>query len=150
MQALWSEPRITCKGRFGQLAGAALEPKPFQKPSPPTWFSGSHPAALRRAVQHGDGFCGAGSQTTAPCADQVTVIRGALPQSGRSAAACRIATRVYIAIDDDDARGRQRIAAALDQLYGYFGLQGMETVPFTGRRRLARQGSATSPKPAPS
>jgi hypothetical protein len=73
-----------------------------------------------------------------------------LTQSGRSAAACRIAKRVDIAIDDDDARGRQRIAAALDQLYGYFGLQGMETVPFTGRRRLARKGSATSLKPAPS
>ena len=122
MQALWSEPRITCKGRFGQLAGAALEPKPFQKPSPPIWFGGSHPAALRRAVQHGDGFCGAGSQTTAPCADQVKVIREALPQSGRSAAECRIAKRDYIAVDDNDARGRQRIAAALDQLYGYCGL----------------------------
>src|SRR5262245_50936082 len=65
MKALWSEPRVTVKGRFWQLQDAAMEPKPFQKPWPPLWFGGSHPAALRRAVQHGDGFFGAGSQTTA-------------------------------------------------------------------------------------
>src|SRR5262249_7346543 len=74
MKALWSEPRVTFRGRFWQLEDAAMEPKPFQKPWPPIWFGGSHPAALRRAVQHGDGFFGAGSQTTAQFADQVKVI----------------------------------------------------------------------------
>jgi alkanesulfonate monooxygenase SsuD/methylene tetrahydromethanopterin reductase-like flavin-dependent oxidoreductase (luciferase family) len=132
MKALWTEPRVTFKGRFWHLDDAAMEPKPFQKPRPPIWFGGSHPAALRRAVQHGDGFFGAGSQTTGQFADQVKVVREALARSGRSAAEFRIAKRVYIAVDDDEARGRQRIASALDQLYGYFGLRGMETVAVYG------------------
>jgi alkanesulfonate monooxygenase SsuD/methylene tetrahydromethanopterin reductase-like flavin-dependent oxidoreductase (luciferase family) len=132
MKALWTEPRVTFKGRFWHLDDAAMEPKPFQKPRPPIWFGGSHPAALRRAVQHGDGFFGAGSQTTGQFADQVKVVREALARSGRSAAEFRIAKRVYIAVDDDEARGRQRIASALDQLYGYFGLRCMETVAVYG------------------
>jgi len=140
MKALWSEPRVTFKGRFWQLEGAAMEPKPFQKPWPPIWFGGSHPAALRRAVQHGDGFFGAGSQTTVQFATQVKVIREALAQSGRPAADFRIAKRVYIAVDDDDARGRQRIAAALDQLYGYFGLQGMDAVAVYGSPEACAKG----------
>src|SRR5690349_17010366 len=35
MKALWTEPRVTFEGRFWQLEGAAMEPKPFQKPWPP-------------------------------------------------------------------------------------------------------------------
>jgi probable F420-dependent oxidoreductase len=140
MKALWSEPRVTFKGRFWQLDGAAMEPKPFQKPWPPIWFGGSHPAALRRAVRYGDGFFGAGSQTTAQFAEQVKVVREALTLSGRPAAEFRIAKRVYIAVDDDAARGRQRIAAALDQLYRYFGLRGMETMAVYGPPDVCAKG----------
>ena len=132
MKALWTEPRVTFKGRFWQLDGAAMEPKPFQKPHPPIWFGASHPAAVRRAVRHGDGFFGAGSQTTGRFAEQVRVLRDALAGSGRSAAGFRIAKRVYIAVDDDAARARQRIGAALNELYGYFGLQNMEAVAVFG------------------
>ena len=32
MKSLWTEPRVTFEGRFWQLEGAAMEPKPFQKP----------------------------------------------------------------------------------------------------------------------
>src|SRR5258708_16082035 len=120
-KALGPEPRVTSAGRFWQLEGAAMDPKPFQKPSPPVWFGGGHPAALRRAVKYGDGFFGAGSQSTAQFAEQVKVVREALEESGRPATEFRIAKRVYIAVDDDSARGRERIATALDHLYGYFG-----------------------------
>jgi probable F420-dependent oxidoreductase len=140
MKALWSEPRVTFKGRFWQLEGAAMEPKPFQKPWPPTWFGGSAPAALKRAVRYGNGFFGAGSQTTAQFAEQVKIIREELAHSGRSAAEFRIAKRVYIAVDDDAARGRQRIAAVLDKLYGYFGMQGMEKVAVYGSPEACAKG----------
>jgi probable F420-dependent oxidoreductase len=132
MRALWAEPRVTFHGRFWQLDGAAMEPKPFQKPSPPIWFGASHPDALRRAVRLGDGFFGAGSQTTAQFADQVRVVRDALAQQGRDAAGFRIAKRVYIGVDDDRARARQRVAGALDDLYGYFGMRGVEAVMVAG------------------
>src|SRR4030095_15887879 len=65
MKALWTEPRVTFEGRFWQLDGAAMEPKPFQKPHPPIWFGGSHPNALQRAARYAYGFFGAGSQNPA-------------------------------------------------------------------------------------
>src|SRR5882724_3351584 len=37
MKACWTEPKITFNGRFWQLDGAAMEPKPYQKPHPPVW-----------------------------------------------------------------------------------------------------------------
>jgi probable F420-dependent oxidoreductase len=132
MKALWTEPRVTFEGQFWQLAGAAMEPKPFQKPCPPIWFGGSHPAAVRRAVRYGDGFFGAGSQTTTQFAGQVQIVREALAESGRAPEGFRIAKRVYIAVDDDAGRARQRISAALEKLYGYFGIHGMESVAVYG------------------
>ena len=121
MKSLWTEPKVTFNGRFWQLDGAAMEPKPFQKPWPPIWFGGSHPAALRRGVRHGDGFFGAGSSTTAQFAEQVRVVRDALAETGRDPADFRIAKRVYLAVDDDAQRAQQRVAASLVELYGEFG-----------------------------
>jgi probable F420-dependent oxidoreductase len=132
MRALWTEPRINFPGRFWQLDGAAMEPKPFQKPGPPVWFGGSAPAALQRAVRYGDGFFGAGSQTTVQFAQQVQIVRDELAQQGRDPAGFALAKRVYIAVDDDPGRAHDRMAAALDRLYGYFGLPDMTPVSVFG------------------
>ncbi len=133
MKACWTEDEISFAGRFWQLDGARMVPKPFQKPYPPLWFGGSSPSALRRAARHGDGFFGAGSQTTAQFAGQVPVVRQALAESGRDPASFRIAKRVYVAVDDDPARARERVAAGLVGVYGEFG------------RRLAPVAVAGSP-----
>ena len=118
MKALWTQSRVSFDGQFWQLDNAAMEPKPFQKPHPPIWFGGSSPAALRRAVRHGNGFFGAGASTTAQFAQQVRTVSEALVDSGRDTAEFRIAKRVYIAVDDDGDRARERMNASLQWLYG--------------------------------
>jgi probable F420-dependent oxidoreductase len=118
MKALWTQPRVTFDGEFWQLQDEAMEPKPFQKPYPPLWFGAATEPALRRAVRRGDGFFGAGSTPTARFAEQVTVVRAALAEAGRPAESFPIAKRVYVAIDDHAERARERINAALTELYG--------------------------------
>jgi alkanesulfonate monooxygenase SsuD/methylene tetrahydromethanopterin reductase-like flavin-dependent oxidoreductase (luciferase family) len=76
------------------MDGAAMEPKPFQKPSPPIWFGAGHANALRRAVKLLDGFFGAGSSTTAQFAEQVRVVRDALAENSGDPASFPIAKRV--------------------------------------------------------
>jgi probable F420-dependent oxidoreductase len=118
MKALWTQPRVTADSEFWQLSDAAMEPKPFQKPHPPVWFGGAAPAAVRRAVRLGDGFFGAGSSPTANFAEQVRIIRETLAEAGRAAADFPIAKRVYIAVDDDPGRARQRVNTELERIYG--------------------------------
>ena len=118
MKALWTQPRVTFDGEFWQLQDEAMEPKPFQKPYPPLWFGAGSEPALRRAVRRGDGFFGAGSTPTARFAEQVTVVRAALAEAGRPAESFPIAKRVYVAIDDHAERARERINAALTEVYG--------------------------------
>jgi probable F420-dependent oxidoreductase len=138
MKACWTQPEIKFAGRFWQLDGGAMEPKPFQKPHPPLWFGGSAPAAVRRAVRHGDGFFGAGSQTTAQFAEQVPVVREALEQEGRTD--FRIAKRVYLAVDEDAARARERLSAALGRMYAVFGAPDLTPVTVSGSPEAVVEG----------
>jgi probable F420-dependent oxidoreductase len=116
MRGLWTQPEVNLNGRFWQLAGASIEPKPFQKPGPPIWFGGSHPNALRRAVRLGDGFFGAGSTTTEKFAEQVRVVRA-------ERADFPIAKRIYLAVDDNGDRARKQMADGLEAIYGKRGLE---------------------------
>jgi probable F420-dependent oxidoreductase len=146
MKACWTEPEINFDGRLWKLQGASMEPKPVQKPYPPLWFGGSAPAGMRRAVRHGDGFMGAGSQTTAQFAEQVKVVREELTAQEREPDTFRIGKRVYVHVDDDAARGRRRLEAALTQHYGRGGwsdhiLAGPAEVCSAGIRAVADAGA---------
>jgi len=130
MKALWTRDSVDFDGRFWQLSGAAMRPKPFQKPYPPLWFGGSAPAAPRRSVRLGDGFFGAGSTTTAKFAEQVRVVREEAAARGREG--FRIAKRVYIAVADDVAAAQTRMSDALDSVYDGFGLADLMAVTVVG------------------
>jgi len=146
MQVCWTEPRISFPGRFWQLEGATLEPKPLQKPYPPLWIGGSHPAAVRRALHYGTGFFGAGSSTTAQFAQQVQVLRAALVEAQPDSSTFQIAKRVYLLIDDDPARAQERVDAALQRIYGVSGLSkiavyGPPSACIAGLREVAEAGA---------
>ena len=146
MKACWTEPEINFDGHWWKLQGASMEPKPVQKPSPPVWFGGSAPAGMRRAVRHGDGFMGAGSQTPAQFGEQVKIVRDELSAQGRDPDTFRIGKRVYVYVDDDAARGHQRLEDALTRHYGRGGwsehiLAGPPETCAAGIRTVAEAGA---------
>jgi len=146
MKVCWTEPSITFAGRFWQLDDVKVEPGPFQKPYPPLWIGGSHPAAIRRAVHNSNGFFGAGRASTAQFARQVQVLRTALTESKQDASTFSIAKRVYIVIDDDIARARERVDAGLKRIYGVSGLAtiavyGPPSACIAGLREVADAGA---------
>jgi probable F420-dependent oxidoreductase len=118
MKRLWTEPRVTLAGEFFRLENASMEPKPAQRPHPPLWFGGHHPAALQRAVELGDGFIGAGAASTAAFAEEMAVLRGLLTAAGRAPASFPVGKRVYIALDRDRARAGKRLAEWFGAFYG--------------------------------
>ena len=146
MKAFWTEPEINFDGQWWKLDGATMEPKPVQKPHPPVWFGGSVPAGMRRAARHGDGFMGAGSQTVAQFTEQVKVVREELSAQGRDADTFRIGKRVYVHVDDDEARGRRTLDDALTRHYGRGGwsehiLAGPPDTCIAGIRAVADAGA---------
>ena len=118
LKALWEQPRASFDGAFWKLDGEAMEPRPVQKPHPPIWFGGRHDAGLRRAARLADGWMGAGSTTTADFQRHVGVIRESLGSEGRDPSEFPISKRVYIALDDDEARAERRLREWFGQRYG--------------------------------
>jgi len=146
MKACWTQPVIEFDGRLWTIHGGSMEPKPVQKPHPPVWFGGSAPAGMRRAVRHGDGFMGAGSQTVAQFAGQVRVVREELDAHNRDPATFRIGKRVYVHVDDDATRGARRLDEALTRHYGRGGwaehiLAGPAEVCAAGIRAVSDAGA---------
>ena len=55
MRRLWTEERVTYRGRYLTLNAAGISPMPVQRPIP-LWIGGRAPGALRRAGRLGDGW----------------------------------------------------------------------------------------------
>lgn len=118
MKALWTEEHATVKGNFWQLDGARMKPKPLQKPHLPLIFGGHSEPALRRAVRMGDGWMAAGSTSTAASLDSLRQIRGYLEEAGRKETEFFLSKRIYIAVDENESRARERLSVALGYQYG--------------------------------
>jgi alkanesulfonate monooxygenase SsuD/methylene tetrahydromethanopterin reductase-like flavin-dependent oxidoreductase (luciferase family) len=139
MRAAWSdEPRVTFHGRFRDVDNLPIEPKPMQRPHPPIWFGGRAPAALARAVRLGDAFIGAGSSTTTAFAEAVSIVRAELAKQQKDPASFTIAKRVYLMIDDDADRARERALAGLRRIYG--DRPGLDSVVVAGTAAQVARG----------
>jgi alkanesulfonate monooxygenase SsuD/methylene tetrahydromethanopterin reductase-like flavin-dependent oxidoreductase (luciferase family) len=131
MKAAWSdEPRVTFHGRFRDVDDLPIQPKPGQRPHPPIWFGGLAPKALARAVRLGDSFLGAGSSTTEAFAGAVKVVHSELAEQHKEPTHFTIGKRVYLMVDDDAARARERVLAGLRRIYGK--MPGIDAVPVSG------------------
>ena len=82
LRALWTEERVTFRGRFVRLEDAAFFPKPIQKPHPPIWIGGASAAAFRRVGRVGDGWL-AVPRAPAELARDVAAIRREAEAAGR-------------------------------------------------------------------
>jgi probable F420-dependent oxidoreductase len=122
MRALWAQDEAAYDGELWRFSGVPLQPKPLQRPGPPVWLGAGREPALRRAARIGDGWIGAGSSSNADFAAQVPVVRAALEETGRDPARFAISKRVYIAVENDEAVARGRLAAVLDAMYQFPGL----------------------------
>jgi probable F420-dependent oxidoreductase len=109
MKALWTEEKATVSGTFWQFQDVAMEPKPVQKPHPPVWFGARQAPALRRAVQHGDGWMGAGSSSIDDFVEQYGLLQRFLDDARRDPATFAISKRVYLAVDNNRDRAEQRL-----------------------------------------
>jgi probable F420-dependent oxidoreductase len=122
MKLLWTEERANFQGEFWKLENTPMAPKPVQKPHPPIWFGARQPAALRRAVELGDGWMGAGSSTAAEFVEQVGRLCAYLAEAKRDPGAFTISKRVYVAVDADRARAMGRLREWFGAYYGNPGM----------------------------
>jgi probable F420-dependent oxidoreductase len=117
MKLLWTEPKASFKGRYWNFSDVSMEPKPVQRPHLPLWFGGHHENALKRAVKYGNGWMGAGSSSSNAFVRESAMIRRFLDETKRDPATFAYGKRVYLAVDNDRARGEKRIREWFSKRY---------------------------------
>lgn len=122
IRAAWAPGPASFAGPTWQLDGVDVQPEPVQRPGVPLWFGGGSDPAIDRAVRYGDGWTNAGMSTFADAGPLAARVRAALDRHGRDPSDFTIGKRVYVAVDDDVARARERIAREFEVVYRRPGL----------------------------
>jgi len=117
MKRLWTEEKVTHKGRFFQVENLAIGPRPIQSPHPPLWTGGGAEIALRRAGRWADGYiCGSSAIEDFPAIWEK--ISGFAKAAGRDPNKIEKAALTFMAIDDNKAKAVDACAAYLNRYYG--------------------------------
>ncbi len=107
MKRAWTEDDVHFKGRTFEARGNTMRPRPVQQPHPPLWVGGNSRRAIRRAIEHGDGWIPF-PNTPAMAPHTRTAVLESLDD---------LARRIALAREDAAAAGRTRpleIAFSLD------------------------------------
>ncbi len=62
-RAIWTQERPVFHGKYTNLEGLLIDPKPVQKPHPPIWVGGETGPSMRRAARVGDAWYPIGTNT---------------------------------------------------------------------------------------
>jgi alkanesulfonate monooxygenase SsuD/methylene tetrahydromethanopterin reductase-like flavin-dependent oxidoreductase (luciferase family) len=101
LRALWTQPRVTFRGRWHTIVDAGLNPLPVQRPIP-IWIGGDSDAALRRAARLADGWMPGMASYSPPLAtaesrrDLVERLRRYIRDAGRRADEVGIEVRIAL------------------------------------------------------
>ena len=117
MKRLWTEDKVTFKGKFYNVENLSVGPKPIQKPHPPIWTGGSAEVALKRAGSWADGFiCGSSAIPDFPSTWEK--IAGYARAAGRDPNKISKAGLTFMAIHHDQSKA---VRAVEDYVMRYYG-----------------------------
>ena len=114
LRGLLSGQPTSFHGEFFDLEEALIRPAP--EPPVPIVIGGRAEAALRRAARFGDGWLGIWS-TAERYADTMGRIRAFADEAGREQAPSRNGIQVWVGVDEDRDRARERLAKAMQGIY---------------------------------
>ena len=117
IKALWTQQKVTFRGRFYSLEDGTMLPKPVQKPHLPLWMGVGHPNAIRRAASLADGWMGSGGSSIAEFGRSVPLLREALEKAGRDATDFPVSKRIFMAVDERPEVARAELHRWFTEVY---------------------------------
>jgi probable F420-dependent oxidoreductase len=118
LKRLWTEDKVTHKGKFYNVENLNVGPRPIQKPHPPIWTGGSAEVALKRAGTWANGFiCGSSAIPDFPMTwEKIAQYARA---AGRNPNEITKAGLTFMAIDDDHAKAVKTVEEYVMRYYGH-------------------------------
>lgn len=117
VKRLWTEDKVTYKGKFYNVEGLTIGPRPIQKPHPPIWTGGSAEVALKRAGTWANGFI-CGSSAIPDFSTTWEKVAGYARAAGRNPNEITKAGLTFMAINDDHAKAVRTVEDYVMRYYG--------------------------------
>ena len=117
MKRLWTEEKVTHKGRFFNVQNLTLGPRPIQQPHPPIFTGGSAEIALKRAGAWANGFiCGSSAIPEFPTTwEKIAEYARA---AGRNPNEIEKAGLTFMVINDNTAKAVETLNSYVMRYYG--------------------------------
>ena len=128
MKRLWTEDRVTHKGRFYSVTDAGIGVKPIQQGGPPLYFAAQADVSVRRAARMGDAWLIVNSSGLAKTAPLMQTYRAALAEYGRTPREYPITVECYVG--ERHATAHEECRGPLEYKYNAYaswGLAGRKT-----------------------
>ncbi|MGD0105221.1 MAG: LLM class F420-dependent oxidoreductase [Rhodopila sp.] len=106
MQALWSQPYVTFKGRYHTIDDAGINPRPASGHIP-VWFGGHAEATLQRTAKYGDGWMPLAYPADETALAVFDKLRGLIKAEGRDPASVGLEVWLSLGSADESAWHRE-------------------------------------------
>lgn len=116
LHAIWASDVVEVQGRFWQLSGVRVEPRPLQQPRPGLLLGGHAPAALRRAGRLADGWVSSSGQDLAALPPAIETVRQGAAEAGKDPAGTRIVVRGVARLRPGGAAARRPLSGSYDEI----------------------------------
>ena len=131
IRRLWTEDKVTHRGRHWRLDGVTIRPRPLQRPRPPILVGSQVPSGIARAARIADGWLVVPLPRVDEFAGQARAFNGARVAAGLPADAeiCRLLE--VVCAPDEDTAIRRAAPYLLEKYAAYFswGLEGIALEP---------------------
>src|SRR3954468_2953923 len=124
MKRLWTEDKVTHKGRFYSVTDAGLSLKPIRQGGPPLYIAGQADVSVRRAARIGDAWLIVNSSGLSKIAPLMRTYRAALNQYGRTPVEYPITVECYVGARR--ATAHEECRGPLEYKYNAYAAWGLE------------------------
>ena len=118
MRKLFTERDVTFHGRYFNVDGVNIDPKPVQKPGLPIIMGGSADAALKRSAELGDGWVAGGVGSAEVFGGAWQKVRDYAQAAGKNPDSLDSGKLMYINVGDDRQKCKEELEAFTHAYYG--------------------------------
>lgn len=118
LRQLWSQPSVSFQGRHFTLENVTVAPRPASGRSIPILLGGAAEPVLRRAAATADGWMAGTSGTIEQLRQRIESVLQSVVEAGKDPARFDISKLIYMAIDNNSEKARERLSASLHAYYG--------------------------------
>lgn len=116
LRSLWTSEETTFEGKYYQLRGVRLRPKPYREPGVTLQVGGRSDAALRRTARYADGWTGiwVSVKRFNEAGERITEFAR---EAGREGAQFPRGMQFWMGVDADRAQARAKVGGSMQAFY---------------------------------